>query len=135
MKTKIFRLIGLSLTAFPVVFAADDSKKADTTAADAELRNWIDVSAGANLIHGDKPAFQQRTGQPRDAWGGVTDFHYEMDVGKKSLFEVDGRGIFDAHNYSITLSYKDPDRGYVRAGFEEFRSYYDLSGGYFPGNQ
>jgi hypothetical protein len=113
----------------------DDAKKADATTADAELRNWIDVSVGANLIHGDKPAFQQRTGQPRDAWGGVTDFHYEMDVGKKSLFEVDGRGIFDAHNYSIGLSYKDPDRGYVRAGFEEFTTYYDLSGGYFPGNQ
>src|SRR5205823_2755830 len=85
-------------------------KKTETATNDAELRNWIDISVGANVIHGDKPAFQQRTGQPRDAWGGVTDFHYEMDVGKKGVFEVDGRGIFDAHNYSIVLGYKDPDK-------------------------
>ena len=40
----------------------------------------------------------------------------------------------NSHNYSITLGYKDPDKGYVRAGFEEFSTYYDLSGGYFAGN-
>lgn len=133
-------LIGIaSVTLLPVTYAADDAKKEEPkkdapAASDEELRNWVDVSVGGNLIRGDQAAFQQRTGQPRDAWGGVTDFHYEQDVGKKSLFEVDGRGIFDARNYSIGLSYKDPDHGYVKAGFEEFSAYYDLSGGYFPGN-
>src|SRR3982751_6239205 len=140
MNTKLSRrtnttaawIVGLSCLALPSLNAQDAKetpKKSEPTADAGELRNWIDVSVGGNLVHGDKPAFQQRTGQPRDAWGGVTDFHYEMDTGKKGLFEVDGRGIFDAHNYSITLSLKDPDKGYVRAGFEEFSSYYDLSGG------
>jgi hypothetical protein len=135
-------LVGLASIALPAAYAADDAKKEDAkkddkkaeATSDEELRNWVDFTVGANLIHGDKAAFQQRTGQPRNAWGGVTDFHYEQDVGKKSLFEVDGRGIFDAHNYSIALGYKDPDRGYVRAGFQEFTTYYDESGGYFPGN-
>jgi hypothetical protein len=146
MKTRISRrnlnskaiwLLGLACVALPSVYSADakdDSKKTEA-ASDEDLRNWIDVSAGANIIHGDKPAFQQRTGQPRDAWGGVTDFHYEQDVGKKGIFEIDGRGIFDAHNYSITLGVKDPDKGYVRAGFEEYSTYYDLSGGFYPRNQ
>ena len=127
-------IVGLASIGLPGAFGADEPKKEEAPADDAELRNWVEVGVGGNFVHGDKPAFQQRTGQPRDIWGGVTDFHYEMDVGKKGLFEVDGRGIFDAHDYSITLSYKDPDLGYARAGFEEFRSYYDLSGGYFPGN-
>jgi hypothetical protein len=152
MKTKLFRrnfkteangiaacVLSLACFTSPSGFAQeaqkDSSKKEEPKADDSELRNWIDISVGGNLVHGDKPAFQQRTGQPRDTWGGVTDFHYEMDVGKKGLFEIDGRGIFDAHNYSLTLSLKDPAKGYVRAGFEEFSSYYDLSGGYFPGNQ
>lgn len=143
MKTKIYRrhlnrkatcLLGLACLAVPAPFAADDAKKKEESTEPNELRNWVDVSVGGNFVHGDKPAFQQRSGQPRDAWGGVTDFHYEMDVGKSGLFEVDGRGIFDAHNYAITLGYKDPKLGYVRGGFEEFSSYYDLSGGYFPGN-
>src|SRR4051812_18712024 len=150
MKTKLSRqnsknglraamwVLGLACLPLPALHAQDAAKEAakkqETASDDTELRNWIDVSVGGNLVHGDKPAFQQRTGQPRDAWGGVTDFHYEMDVGKKGLFEVDGRGIFDAHNYSITLRLKDPGIGYVRTGFQEFSSYYDLSGGYFPGN-
>jgi hypothetical protein len=132
-------LVGVAALGLPGAYAADEPKKEEpkkeeAPADDSELRNWIEVGVGGNFVHGDKSAFQQRTQQPRDVWGGVTDFHYELDVGKKSLFEVDGRGIFDAHNYSITLSYKDPDHGYARAGFEEFRNYYDLSGGYFPGN-
>ena len=152
MKTKISRrnlnrkntaatwLIGiasLAALASPIAYAADDAKKDEKKAdapSDEELRNWVDISVGGNFVHGDKAAFQQHTGQPRDAWGGVSDFHYEKDVGKKSLFEVDGRGIFDAHNYSLTLSYKDPDRGYLRGGYQEYSTYYDLSGGYFPGN-
>lgn len=132
-------LVGVAALGLPGAYAADEPKKEEpkkeeAPVDDSELRNWVEVGVGGNFVHGDKAAFQKRTQQPRDVWGGVTDFHYEMDVGKKSLFEVDGRGIFDAHNYSITLSYKDPDHGYARAGFEEFRNYYDLSGGYFPGN-
>lgn len=132
-------LMGVAALGIPGAHGADqpkaeEAKKEEAPVDDSELRNWVEVGVGGNFVHGDKAAFQKRTQQPRDVWGGVTDFHYEMDVGKKSLFEVDGRGIFDAHNYSITLSYKDPDRGYARAGFEQFRNYYDLSGGYFPGN-
>lgn len=107
---------------------------APTWGADDDFRNWIDFGVGGSLVHGDKAAFQQRTQTPTGVWGGVTDFHYEQDVGKKGLFEVDGRGIFDERNYSLFLSYKDPDYGYLKAGFEEFKTYYDASGGYFAGN-
>src|SRR4051812_34537079 len=131
----IASLAGLSA---PLTYGADEPKKEGGKKAEEspneELRNWVDVTVGGNLVHGDKAAFQQRTGQGRDVWGGVADFHYEQDVGKKGLFEADGRGIFDAHDYSITLGYKDPDKFYVRGGYEQFRTYYDLSGGYFPGN-
>lgn len=128
-------IFGFSFVAMVPVAAQDDAKKDSTkseAAADEDLRNWIEVTVGGNLIHGDKAGFQQRTGQPRDAWGGVTDFHYEQDVGKKGLFEVDGRGIFDAHNYGLSLKLEDPDLGYVKAEFQEYSSYYDLSGGFIP---
>ncbi len=126
-------LAGLFCQALPAL-GAEAPPKEEASADDGDLRNWIDVTVGGNLLRGDRAAFQQRTGQPRDAWGGVTDFHYEQDIGKRSLFEVDGRGIFDAHNYSISLSLKDPNLGYIKAGFEEFTSYYDLTAGYSPRN-
>src|SRR3954469_16527736 len=73
-------MVSLAFLISPASFAQDarkvSPKKEEPKTDDADLRNWIDVSVGGNFVHGDKPAFQQRTGQPRDAWGGVTDFHY-----------------------------------------------------------
>src|SRR5205085_1050762 len=61
-------LIGLACLAVPAALAADNATKKEESTDPSELRNWIDVSVGGNFVHGDKPAFQQRTGQPRDAW-------------------------------------------------------------------
>ena len=68
---------------------------------------------------------------PAGAFGGVEDFHYEEDIGKKGIFKVDGRGIFDNHDYSLKFDVEHPDIGYIRGGYREFRSYYDGSGGFF----
>lgn len=113
---------------------SDEPKLSEGADADADYSNWFDVSVGGTLVRGNKAAFQQSTGLPNGAFGGVTDFHYEQYVGKRGIFEVDGRGIFDEHNYSLRLNLEDPDIGYVRAGYSEFRSYYDRSGGYLPLN-
>lgn len=115
---------------------AEQSAKAAKSAegADAEYRNWFDVSVGGNIVRGNPAAFQQRTQMPAGVYGGVSDFHYEQDFGKKGLMELDGRGIFDEHNYSFRLNVVNPDVGYLRFGYSEFRNYYDRSGGYLPVN-
>ncbi|MBI4659835.1 MAG: hypothetical protein HY735_13425 [Verrucomicrobia bacterium] len=97
-----------------------------------DYRNWFDVSVGGVLLDGDKAQYQHRYGLPGGAFGGVEDFHYEQDVGKKGLFKIDGRGIFDNDDYSLKLELSNPDIGYLRAGYREFRSWYDGSGGYSP---
>ncbi|HEX7862760.1 MAG TPA: hypothetical protein VF773_20670 [Verrucomicrobiae bacterium] len=104
------------------------------TKKETDYRNWFDVSVGGNIVKGDKASFMQRHQIPRDVYGGVTDFHYEQDVGAKGLLEVDGRGIFDNNDYSLILGYKNPDLGYARAGYREFRTWYDGTGGYLPIN-
>ena len=107
-------------------------KKPDEKAAD--YNNWIDLSVGGAITSGDKARFQQRHDLPAGPFGGVEDFHYEKSVGKKGLFQLDGRGIFDNHNYSLKLDLTDPDKGYVRAGYKEFRTWQDGNGGFFPQN-
>ena len=102
------------------------------TKREIDYRNWFDVSVGGNIIKGDKAQFMERHQVPKDVYGGVSDFHYEQDVGAKGLLEVDGRGIFDNNDYSLTLGYKNPDFGYARAGYREFRTWYDGTGGYLP---
>jgi hypothetical protein len=50
------------------------------------------------------------------------------------LFQADGHGIFDNHDYSIRLELSDPDKGYLRGGYTESRTWYDGNGGFFPHN-
>lgn len=112
-----------------------DKSKADEKAAktEADYRSWFETSVGGTFVDGDKARFQQRQNlRGGAAFGGVQDFHYEQDIGKKGLFQIDGRGIFDNHDYSLKFSLEHPDIGFLRGGYQESRSWYDGSGGYFP---
>ncbi|MFO1500490.1 MAG: hypothetical protein U1G07_19260 [Verrucomicrobiota bacterium] len=86
---------------------------------------------GGAIVDGNKAAYQRRSGLPAGAFGGVEDFHYEQDVGKKGIFKVDGHSLFDNHDYSLKFDVEHPDIGYIRGGYREFRNYYDGSGGFF----
>jgi hypothetical protein len=101
---------------------------------DFDYSSWIDVSVGGVIVDGHKPRFQQRHQLPAGAFGGVEAFHWEQMVGERGFFQIDGRGIFDNHDYLLRMELADPDRGYVRAGYRQFRTWYDGSGGFFPQN-
>jgi hypothetical protein len=109
---------------------ADQKSESSTTTTD--YRNWFDVSVGGTIVSGDKAAYQQRYGLPSGPFGGVEDFHYEEDIGKKGIFKVDGRGIFDNHDYSLKFDVEHPDIGFIRGGYEQYRDYTDGYGGFFP---
>jgi hypothetical protein len=99
---------------------------------EADYRNWVEFGFGGTFIDGDKAAFMQRTGIRRDAFGGIEDLHFEQDIAKRGLFTLDARAIYDNHDYSVRLGLSHPDIGFVRAGYREFRTWYDGSGGFFP---
>ena len=130
-------LLAFTCLCTTTLMAADTApaKPADKTANSEtpdEYRNWIELGVGSTFISGDSPAFQRRSGLPKGPFGGIEDFHYETDVGKRGLLQLDGRGIFDNHDYGMSLDLAHPDIGYVRAGYREFRTYYDGSGGFSP---
>src|SRR5262249_29634831 len=68
----------------------DEEKSKSEDKKEVEYRNWFDVSVGGAIVDGDKAAYQRRYGLPATAFGGVEDFHYEQDIGKKGIFKVDG---------------------------------------------
>jgi hypothetical protein len=116
------------------VKTADETKPVESVMAEpGEFNNWAEFSFGNFFVNGDKAQFQQRTGLPGGAFGGVEDFHYESPFQKKGTFSIDGRGIFDNHDYDLRLGLTHPDKGFVRFGYREFHTYYDGSGGFFPG--
>jgi hypothetical protein len=97
-----------------------------------EYRNWVELSVGNVFTAGDEAAFMHRSNLKKGPFGGVEDFHFEQDIGQRGLFQIDGRGIFDNHDYSLTLDLSHPELGYIRGGYREFRTYYDGSGGFSP---
>src|SRR5262245_6962992 len=87
--TWMFSLSICSAAAEAKVTEADKPKEDEKSEkSEADYRNWFETSVGATFVDGDKSAFQQRRNLPRGAFGGVQDFHYEQDVGKKGLFQV-----------------------------------------------
>jgi hypothetical protein len=136
--SRLFLVFTLASGCVLKLAAADDTNKpapADKaislpTEAPDEYRNWVELGVGSTFISGDRAAFQRRSDLPRGPFGGIEDFHYEQDLGKRGLLQLDGRAIFDNHDYDIKLDVSHPDIGYVRAGYREFRTYYDGSGGF-----
>jgi hypothetical protein len=100
-----------------------------------EYNNWVEFGVGGAFIHGNKASFQRRSGLPRDVFGGVESFHFEQEIPNDGLLKIDGRGIFDNHDYSIQLELDYPYQYFFRVGYTEFRTWYDGGGGFFrPSN-
>ena len=111
--------------------------KAVTTATEEtpEYKNWIELGIGGVITSGDKAQFEQQHWLPGDQpYGGIQDLHFEGSLGKDGLFSVDGHGIWDTNDYDIQIQLSKPKLGYIKAGFTEFRSWYDGNGGFFPHN-
>ena len=99
-----------------------------------EFSNWITFGLGHNWVNGDSAQFKKRRQQPEGTLGGIEDFHMERPIGRQGLFQIDGRGIFDNNDYLFKMGISHPDKGFVRAGYQEFRNWYDGSGGYSRGS-
>ena len=96
-------------------------------------KNWIELGIGGLNIAGDDAQFKQEHRMSGDIFGGIQDMHLERAIGKGTL-TIDGHAIFDNHDYDVKVDLDFPRVGYIRAGYTEFRSWYDGNGGFFPGN-
>jgi hypothetical protein len=95
-------------------------------------KNWIELGIGGVNIAGDDAQFKQEHRMSGDVFGGIEDLHFEQAIGKKGQLTVDGHAIFDNHDYEVKIDFTYQGVGYIRAGYTEFRSWYDGNGGFFP---
>src|ERR1043166_6383314 len=119
------------------VWAGEGDSKATATAEEQteEYKNWIELGIGGTIVNGDNAQFEQEHRLPANtAYGGIQDLHLEGNVSKDTLFSIDGHAIWDTNDYDITLQLSKAKVGYIKAGFSEFRSWYDGNGGFFPHN-
>ena len=145
-RTRAFRLVrGATLLActtlfggYPLLAGEVPVEQKETAAATEEeepdYKNWIELTIGGLNTSGDAAQFKQEHRISGDIFGGIEDLHYEQAVGKKGQFSIDGHAIFDNHDYDVRVELSQPDLGYIRGGYTEFRSWYDGNGGFFPVN-
>jgi hypothetical protein len=94
--------------------------------------NWIELSAGGLATKGDANRAQQGQQLNTGPFGGIEDLHYESEVAKKTIFTLDGRSIFDNHDYRLGLGLNRENVGFLRFNFENFRTWDAGTGGYLP---
>ena len=105
-----------------------------TPAEEPTYNNWIELGIGGLIINGDTAQFEHQHGVTGPVYGGIQDLHYEQTIDKNGQFSIDGHALFDTGDYALTLSLSKPDLGYIKAGYTQYRTYYDGNGGYFPVN-
>lgn len=96
------------------------------------LNNWIEVSAGSFLTRGNRSSFGQQEQHTGGAFGGIEGVHIETNLDKTTTLTLDGRGIFDQHDYNLKLGVERDKVGYLRLSYNEFRTWSDGDGGFFP---
>jgi len=95
--------------------------------------NWINLGIGGLISGGDKAQFnQQHAIGDGPVMGGIEDMHLEYTLAKKVVVKLDARAIFDNNDYKVQLEISKQDLGYIRAGYTQFRTWYDGNGGFFP---
>lgn len=125
-----------SVTCIAYLLLVGVSLLASAPAADAEgieLIEWdAKLSANGPFVTGDNAAFRARHRIPNQASGGIEELFAEFSVGEDATMTVEGRGLFDARDYLLDVELEHPGIGSLRAGYQQFRTWYDPSGGWFP---
>jgi hypothetical protein len=99
-------------------------------AQDITTEGTLSIAGGGALLDGDRPAFQRIIQQKKDGYGGIEEYRLTRED-KDSVLRFNARALIGDDDYKLGLRYERTDRFYFDAGFEQFRVYYDGSGGFF----
>lgn len=141
LANRLCRKMGISMLGFCVGLLggysllageAPASKSAvEPAPEETNYNNWVELTTGGLVIHGDSAQFKEEHRISGDVFGGIEDMHLEKSLGK-ALLALDAHAIFDNGDYKVKLELSQPDLGYIRMGYTQFRTWYDGNGGYFP---
>jgi hypothetical protein len=134
----LFWLMGILLLAFGARALADDTNSPALSPQDyfeggpSTYNNWIALTGGGLMTSGSKAQAEESLHMGEGAFGGVQDLHYQQNAFSNILFTLDGRGIYDDHDYQLKLGLTHPDLWFLRFNVENFRTWYNDAGGFYP---
>ena len=83
-------------------------------------------------MQGDKAKFRELQGVNDGFSGGVEEFSFIQQTSPTEKFSLTGHAIAPDQDFKLKLAIDETDQGFLHAGFDEWRKYYDDSGGYDP---
>jgi hypothetical protein len=136
--------LGHCVTGASLLVCGAHARAADTNSAmTAEQRfeggtntfnNWVEFSVGGLMNRGSTPQAEQRYRLNTGPFGGIEDLHLQQTVATNTTLSIDGRAIFDIHDYKLSLALKREEFGFLRFNYQNFRTWYNGAGGYYPPN-
>ncbi|HEX4644709.1 MAG TPA: c-type cytochrome domain-containing protein, partial [Verrucomicrobiae bacterium] len=112
------------------------------------LRAWIDqgvaweatatnkftfstsLELGGTSVHGDAHKFREHYWQKNGVNGGAQEFEMSEQTSPDTTVSVTGHALLD--DYKVNLFLDKSEFGFIHTGFEQYRKYYDDTGGYYP---
>jgi mono/diheme cytochrome c family protein len=88
--------------------------------------SWITVSGNAQK-------FREDWWRKEGFTAGYERFELIEPIGKQAELKVEGRALFDQNDYRVAMTLSQPDVGFIRAGYDTFRKYFNDTGGYYAG--
>ena len=134
-QSKVLRAARLALAAPALVmtFSVAQAGTPTTTAADpATVSNWIGFTVGGAFVSGDHSGMMRRTQTNGDFYGGIDSLQMARTLNKTTTLTLDGHAIPGLEDYAANLNVTNTDIGYIKAGFKQYRTWYDGSGGFMP---
>jgi hypothetical protein len=103
-----------------------------TNAAPSAFAFSIEPAAGWMRVPGDNKKFRELEGVREGGSEGVDHFSFSEQLAPDQKLTVAGHALMPQHDFKVTLALDKKDVGFVHSGFEEWRRYYDDTGGYNP---
>lgn len=95
--------------------------------------NWIAFTIGGAFVSGDEAGMMRRTRTNGDFYGGIDESQFSKELNDTTTLTLDGHALPGLEDYEFNMDLEKTDLGYVKAGFKQFRTWYDASGGYLEG--
>ncbi len=91
----------------------------------------LSPSLSGVFVDGDDNKFREDWWVQEGLQGGVDHFSLHRSLPNDTTIEAEGRAIVPEEDYRLDLRIDRKDFGYVRAGYSEYRKYFDDTGNFF----
>jgi len=111
----------------------DQGAKWDEAASSRQPQIEFSVTPTIRVVSvdGNEARFREHTGLRPGVAGGAMSFSYTQQLDADTRFSLTGRALARDEDYAVKLSLDRRDVGFLRAEFEQWRRYYDDTGGYY----